>query len=149
MPKIKKNPLNDISPQETVFDLFNIGDLPAKAVVVSAKEVSDVLFLQKYSPVSIGNLASGETGTIHLRVLPKEEAKDITLLISYTDSSDVRTNIEKIIPVSRNDLEALCPPSKDLSYLLLIYGAIGFLCGAFLIVLAVLLVHRHKTKRRK
>ena len=141
--------LNDISPQETVFDLSNVGDLPAKAVLVSVKDTEDALFLQKYSPVAMGDLASGETGTIHLSVLPKEEAKDITLLISYTDSSGVRTTIEKKIQISKNDLEALCPPSKDLSYLLWIYGAVGFLCGAFLVILSVLFIHRHKGKRQK
>jgi hypothetical protein len=141
--------INQITPQETSLTVSNIGELQASAVTISIKDQDDVTLLQNYAPVSLGALDSGDTSVVHMNLLPKENADTLTWLISYTDTADVRTTIEKIVSINKNALAALCPPPKDLSYLLWIYGAVGFICGAFLIILSVLLIQGHKKRRQK
>jgi hypothetical protein len=134
--------LNELAPQETAVAVSNIGNFLAKSVTVSVMDENNIIFLENYAPVSLGDMSSGDIAIAHLRALPKENAGDLTLTISYTDDADVRRTVQKKIIVSEDMISALCPPSKDISYLFWVFGAVGFICGAFLVILAVLFMQQ-------
>lgn len=140
--------LSDVTPQETSLVVTNIGDNSAKSVTVNVKTQDGINFLKESEPAVLGDLDKGDFTIAHMKVVPDQTVKSMTLEISYTDTANVRNTIEKTVTLDSLKLASLCSVSTDNSYLRWTYGIIGLIIGAFVITILVLLRQKkHATKQ--
>jgi hypothetical protein len=125
--------LHDISPKETSLTVLNTGENDAKAVTIDVKDYSQINTLEGMGPSSLGDIAVGENTVTHMKMMPKS-ASPITVVISYTDKSGVRTNIEKEVAVDESKLSSVCAPASENSYMKWMFAIGGFIIGLFLMV---------------
>ncbi|VVB78523.1 Uncharacterised protein [uncultured archaeon] len=140
--------IHDITPQETSFVITNIGDNTAKAVSVDLKNQGGAAFLSGNEPASLGDINSGDFTIAHMKIVPQKNAKELTLEISYTDNSGVRTTIEKNIQMENVNLSNICVQGPDKGYMNWVYGAIGLLTGAFIVILTRLFLQKRASKHK-
>jgi hypothetical protein len=136
--------LRDINPQESSFTVTNIGDEPAKAIVVDVKNQEGVNFLSGAEPASLGDLNQGEFTIAHLKAIPLQTSSNITLVISYTDKAGVRNTIEKTVSLNSLMLQNTCISDSGSIFSKYIYALIGLVTGMFLIILISLIRHKKK-----
>lgn len=141
--------INDLSPQESTLIVTNDGDNNAKAVIVDIKNQNGLSILNGYIPSSLGDINQGDFTLAHMKVVPQKDTKEITIEISYTDTSGVRSKVEKIIPIDGSNLQNICVESSKKDYLNYVYAAIGFVTGAFIIILISLFMQKARSKKHK
>jgi len=140
--------VHDITPQESSFVVTNIGDNTADAVLVDVKNQDGVVILNGYEPSSLGDINTGEFTISHLKIVPQKNTKTLTLDISYTDKSGVRSRTEKTITLTDSNLQNICVQSPDKTYMNWVFGAIGLLIGAFVVILIVLGIQKRKESKK-
>ena len=138
--------LKTISSQESSFIVSNIGENMAKAIRVDIKKEDGIIFLSNFEPGSIGDLDIGEFTIAHMKAVPQKN--NVTLEISYTDTSGVRTSLEKTISMSQSALADICIVDTSKNYLKWVFGLIGLITGIFVVVLLGLIKHKkHAAKQ--
>ena len=141
--------VHGINPQETSFVITNIGKNTAGTVLVDIKDQDGITILPGAEPNSLGDIKSGDFTVSHLKIVPKEGTKSLKIEISYTDTAGIRNKIEKEIALDKYQLENVCIKGADKTYLYWVYGSIGFLTGAFIVILVVLKIQKKKTAKNK
>ncbi len=138
--------MQEITPQGTSFVVTNTGQNLAHSVLLTIKQQSDITTLGPPSAV-IGDLDKGDFIISHIKVLPKDTTKQLTLDISYTDISGVRSTIEKNVTVNMpQKLETICKTNTNSDYLKWVYGAGGAFIGIILVIIIMILDSRKAKK---
>lgn len=132
---------SQITPQGSSFIITNTGNNDAGSVVVSIPAQKGISILQGYEPYSLGDLASGNFAVAHIDAVPQKNVDNITLEISYTDTAGIRNIVNETIPLNSLQLQNVCVSSVSGNYNWA-YGIVGFLAGAFVIIMSVLLFRK-------
>ena len=139
--------LQNVNPQESSFIITNVGQNIAKAVNFEVLNQDGIILLSGAEPSIIGDLDKGDFTITHAKALPKEGTKNISVRISYTDTAGVRDIIEKTITIDQSKTESACSQATNNNYIKWIFGVVGFITGAFIIIIVSLIKRkRHASK---
>ncbi len=140
--------LKDLSPSESSFVVSNIGQNDAKAVRVDVKKTDGVVILSGEEPASLGDLSQGEFTVAHIAAVPNPSSKDrtMTVQVSYTDTSGVRSTVEKTVSVDESLVQTICTQTSASDYMRWLYGIIGLVTGAFIVLLIWMLRNKKKSE---
>jgi len=139
--------VHDMSSQETSFVVTNVGDEDAKTVSIRIADQNDVTLLSGAEPALLGDLNKGDFTIAHIKAVPKKGVNALTLDVSYTDSSGVRSLFEKKVSVSGTLLDSVYVQDTSGDYQKWVYGIVGLITGIFLVLIIILIRQKRKAAK--
>jgi hypothetical protein len=136
--------LQSIDSQGMSFVITNEGDNPAKSASLAIDD-EGIISLVGNQPSSLGDLSQGDVIIAHQSAVPKPGITNITVKILYTDTAGIRSSFEKVVQIDNSNVANLCIQQSDKAYLRWVYGLVGLLLGAFIILIIFLIRQKNKS----